>query len=260
MHYPDFWHLLDYCKNYGQANPTRLGEAKEILNASVSVHPMQLPRRIKMRRELGYMELAMALIGVFDTEAIARVAPRVNLAIFGESAVYGPRLVDDNDQLDNVIGELRANPQSRRAIISIMDRLDPVSYHPCISSLQFQVRRGYLHTTVNYRSCDLWFGFPHDLIVLSGLTQVVKACVSSSLGLGNMHINMANAHIYQHQLGDIQGPPVRWLFQIPELPSLEDFRTWAQVQLFQNQDWTKGTPPEILEDFPSVPTLQPLKA
>jgi hypothetical protein len=261
--FTSYWDALAAVRDHCPRVETRLGLATQALNIAVRVDPYQMPRRAKMRRELGYMELLQLLTGVFDTAEIARVAPNVNLDIFGASAIYGPRvwlresLLDsplEVDQIHEVIEELRRFPQSRRAVISVHNSHDLPEAHPCISSFQFQVLNNYIFCTVNYRSCDLWFGFPHDLVVIAGLTQVIASCLHKVLA--PIHVNMANAHVYDKNAEAAGGPPISWWFRLPGYDSLVDWRVWARGQR-ENLEWTRGAPGEVEELFPKVPALRP---
>lgn len=263
MYIPDYWSTLDRCKNSGHFIDSRVGPVRELLNVQMQVHPLSLPRRRKMRRELGYMELAQFIIGVWDPEYISRVAPKVDMSLFGDSAIYGPRVWNnDKDQIREVVDELLQNPNSRRAIITVSEPTDFLENQPCISSFQFQIRHGFLHTTVNVRSWDLWFGAPHDLIVMSGVAQLIAHCTGCQ-GLALLHINAANAHIYERSINDAGGPPLRWHFEIPpeafDTPK-ENLDLYRELftKIYNDFSWTSGAPKGFTEDFPNVPKLSPM--
>jgi thymidylate synthase len=233
----------------------------------MEVHPYQLPRRVKMRRELGYMEFLQFITGIYNKEAIARVAPNVNLSLFGDAAIYGPRVLRDDsscfqDQLENALLELQENPNSRRAVVMIHNSAEFLEDHPCISSFQFHARRGVLYATVNVRSWDLWFGAPHDLIVMGGVTQIMAKCLK--LLPGTMTINAANAHIYEMSVGDVGGRAVEWSFTLPDnievspMYRLQYFRKWAEDNI-NDPSWVKGAPSLVDEVWPKVPSLPPMK-
>jgi hypothetical protein len=263
-----YWHHLRMAQMAGSRVNSRAGAVRELLNVQMIVHPFTLPRRIKMRRELGYMEFLQFITGIYDKDKIRRVAPRVNLDLFGDAAIYGPRVLKDTpgkpyqDQIANVIDELLESPTSRRAVIMVHDSSDYLNSHPCITSIQFHLRNGLLRSTVNVRSWDLWFGAPHDLIVLSGVVQVVAACLK--VLPAEMIINAANAHIYEMSLADVGGAAMQWHFTLPDNPEispayrLQWFRYWAWDNI-DNMDWMKGPPSNVTEVWPAVPPLPSLK-
>lgn len=248
MHADTYWYLLNYCRNGGKLVDTRVGPAREVLNIGLTVLPFSLPRRQKMRRELGYMELAQFITGTFDISEIARVAPNVDMNLFGASAIYGPRVWNFRDQLRDVISELRESPNSRRAIITITDSDDPLSDNPCLSSLQFQLRNDMLFTTANFRSWDLWFGAPHDLIVVSGLAQIVGQCISPFTRIGPISVFAANAHIYQKSIETMQIVPQDWSFSVPKVFDLDSFRTWGRT-IRGSSEWKSGVAPGIVDEY-----------
>ena len=259
-----YWDILHHCFEAGHRVEGRNGRVRELLNVRMEVHPYQLPRRVKMRRELGYMEFLQLIAGIYDKETIKRVAPNVNLDLFGKAAIYGPRVwvYGKQDQISNAMLELQENPNSRRAVVMVHDIFDDLENQPCISSFQFHNRNGALYTTINVRSWDLWFGAPHDLIVMSGLAQMMAKCLK--LIIGTMTINAANAHIYEMSAGDIGGSSVEWMFQLPLHPevspayALEWYRNWAMDNI-NDLSWGRGAPSEVDEVFPKVAPLSPMK-
>ena len=67
-----------------------------------------------------------------------------------------------NNQLGNCIEELRSNPFSRRAVISIFDGKMREHYKfdtPCTLSIHFQIFNDSLNMSINMRSNDNWYGF-----------------------------------------------------------------------------------------------------
>ena len=70
-----------------------------------------------------------------------------------------------NNQLDYVINELKTNPLSRKACISIYDGKEHSEYKydtPCTLSIVFYIYDNKLQMSVYMRSNDLWFGFCND--------------------------------------------------------------------------------------------------
>lgn len=69
---------------------------------------------------------------------------------------YHSRMTEPQDQIEFVVSELRRNPSSRRAVISIRDNaVDMNSDDPaCLQHMQFFIRNGALHCKVLFRSND----------------------------------------------------------------------------------------------------------
>lgn len=81
---------------------------------------------------------------------------------------YGPRIFRQRcqDQMRNVVTQLRDNPTSRRAVIQIFNAEDIERRHteiPCTCTLQFLIRRNHLHMMTTMRSNDAYIGLPHDI-------------------------------------------------------------------------------------------------
>ncbi|MCK5023409.1 MAG: hypothetical protein KAS04_04515, partial [Candidatus Aenigmarchaeota archaeon] len=86
------------------------------------------------------------------------------------NSAYGHRIFGTHNDFVNqwewVLQELRADPDSRRAVININysgDKILPTKDNPCTMYIQVFVRRGRLHWTVNMRSNDVYFGFRNDM-------------------------------------------------------------------------------------------------
>lgn len=102
------------------------------------------------------------------------------------------------DQLQKIINELKNNPSSRRALISIYDGKEIDLYSrdtPCTQGIQFYIHNNKLQMTVLMRSCDLVFGFCNDQYCFSKLQEMV----AKELGLevGKYYHFCTNLHIYQ---------------------------------------------------------------
>jgi len=154
-------------------------------------------------------------------------------------------------------------------MVMVHDPSDLLANEPCVTSFQFHLRNGLLRTTVNVRSWDLWFGAPHDLIVMSGICQVVARSLRATCG--EMVINAANAHLYEMSVGEVGGSAMQWSFHLPDveytptklniaspLLSLDFYRGWASDQI-NDEGWVKGAPKGISEIWPVIPPLRPLE-
>ena len=101
------------------------------------------------------------------------------------------------NQLDYVINELRSNPESRRASISIYDAKDRYNFEndtPCTYAINFYIVHNKLHMTVMMRSNDLWYGFCNDQYCFSKLQEMVSNELKIQVGSYYHFVN--NIHIY----------------------------------------------------------------
>jgi thymidylate synthase len=153
---------------------------------------------------------------------------------------YGPRLLGTGEfgrsfnQIERVIDRLQRKPDTRRAVISIIEPsdLEPgQSEAPCTIALQFIRRRERLHLVVMMRSNDAYLGFPHDVFCFT----MIQELVARSLGIrvGEYHHFATSLHLYEQDTNKVsaylnegfQNPT----FEMPKMPSgcqlrnLQDF-------------------------------------
>ena len=80
------------------------------------------------------------------------------------------------DQLQNVINEIKQNPNSRRLLMTTFNPsvLDKSCLMPCHGiSVQFYVNDGYLSCMMNQRSVDYCCGLPYNITSYSLLTYMI---------------------------------------------------------------------------------------
>ena len=115
---------------------------------------------------------------------------------------YGPRIRHWNegrvDQLRHVVGLLREDPDTRRAVINIYDpSIDdqPGKDIPCNNWLHFLPRDGKLHLHVATRSNDLMWGWSGiNAFEWSALLEVVAAL--TGFIMGELHFSISSLHLY----------------------------------------------------------------
>jgi thymidylate synthase len=105
-------------------------------------------------------------------------------------------------QLDKVVAQLKDNPNTRQAAISIYDGKEIACYKhdtPCTYAVQFTVINNKLNMCVTMRSNDLWFGFCNDQYQFSKLQELVSE--RTGYEIGNYYHFAHNLHLYNDQLG-----------------------------------------------------------
>ena len=103
-----------------------------------------------------------------------------------------------NNQLDKCIEQLRNNPNSRQAWISIYDGKEKDNYQfdtPCTMCVGFDIKNGKLDMTVVMRSNDLVYGFCNDQYCFSMLQEYVANELNIEIGTYT-HI-AHDLHIYE---------------------------------------------------------------
>ena len=113
---------------------------------------------------------------------------------------YG-HIIKEGNQWQYIIEELKRDPQSRRAVISLYDGKENSRYKfdtPCTQTVGFVIRDGRLNITVTMRSNDLWFGFGNDQYCFS----MYQSLMAEELGLqvGNYYHFATNLHLYHNFL------------------------------------------------------------
>ena len=106
-----------------------------------------------------------------------------------------------NHQLDYVVGQLKTNPNTRRAAISIYDGKEMIKYRkdtPCTYAVQFTILNNKLNMCVTMRSNDLWYGFCNDQYCFSQLMQMVSE--RTGYKLGEYYHFAHNLHLYNDKL------------------------------------------------------------
>lgn len=110
------------------------------------------------------------------------------------SGAYGPRLMP---QMRYILENLK-KPESRQAVATIWTP-DPSDSKdiPCTISIQWFVRDGFVHCTVNMRSSDVWLGLPYDYFTFSQITNYVAMRLGRPVG--SITMNLASSHLYETQ-------------------------------------------------------------
>jgi thymidylate synthase len=112
---------------------------------------------------------------------------------------YGERL-NGEEQLANVIIELRKNPDTRQAIIHVhypSDSWDIAKNRiPCSMYYQLMVRRGKLDIIYNMRSSDFDTHFKNDIWLADELRNYIAEKIKVPRGL--FHMNVGSLHRYKN--------------------------------------------------------------
>ena len=125
-------------------------------------------------------------------------------------------------QLDFIISELKREPFSRRAVMSIRDfEVDSTNTHPaCLQSIQYFIRNGKLDCCVLFRSNDLPEAFFMNAFALIRLQEKVASELGISVGSYSHRSN--SMHAYEKNFGLIEGY-VRKIETEPEADLLYDY-------------------------------------
>jgi thymidylate synthase len=136
--------------------------------------------------------------------------------------VYGRqwRNFEGVDQLAQVIEDIKANPDSRRLIVSAWNPKDiPVMVKsglpPCHSLFQFYVSEGRLSCQLYQRSADVFLGVPFNIASYAALTMMVAQV--TGLKLGDFVHSFGDAHLYTNHMQQIETQLSRDTIPLPTL-------------------------------------------
>ncbi|MFN8848753.1 MAG: thymidylate synthase [Inhella sp.] len=107
------------------------------------------------------------------------------------------------DQISDLIQQIKANPDSRRLIVSAWNVADlpQMALMPCHALFQFYVADGKLSCQLYQRSADLFLGVPFNIASYALLTQMIAhAC---DLGLGDFVWTGGDCHIYSNHVDQV---------------------------------------------------------
>lgn len=107
-------------------------------------------------------------------------------------------------QIDYVVKCLKNDPDSRRAILVILDKSHLYLENkdvPCTVSLSFRVRSNKLCCTVHMRSSDAVFGYGNDIPFFSFIQECVLRYLNESMNelyaMGTLTVFSESLHIYE---------------------------------------------------------------
>jgi thymidylate synthase len=121
------------------------------------------------------------------------------------------------DQVDNLIAQIKSNPQSRRLIVSAWNpaEIEKVALPPCHVLFQFYVQDGELSCQLYQRSCDLFLGVPFNIASYSLLTLMVAQVVD--LAPGDFVHTFGDLHLYKNHLDQAREQLSREFRPLPQL-------------------------------------------
>ncbi len=104
------------------------------------------------------------------------------------------------DQLAQVVQQIRADPDSRRHIVSAWNVADipAMALAPCHTMFQFYVAQGRLSCQLYQRSADVFLGVPFNIASYALLTSMVAQV--TGLTPGDFVHTLGDAHLYVNHL------------------------------------------------------------
>jgi thymidylate synthase len=121
------------------------------------------------------------------------------------------------DQIDNVIAQIKKNPDSRRLIVSAWNpaEIEKMALPPCHVLFQFYVRDRELSCQLYQRSCDLFLGVPFNIASYALLTMMVAQVVD--LTPGDFVHTFGDLHLYNNHLDQAREQLTRECRPLPRM-------------------------------------------
>ncbi len=152
------------------------------------------------------------------------------------STNYGYRIrhLDQIDQIQQVIKQLKDDPFTRRAIIHIHSPHDAeCKYNPCIDSIHFLIRNGVLECRTSWRSENALTLLPLNIFEFSMLQELI----ASELGIppGRYVHTVSSLHIYLDDLERAQ-TVLQSMSSLPSPPEMASMpkHSLKQIDLIRN--------------------------
>jgi thymidylate synthase len=120
--------------------------------------------------------------------------------VYGKQWRSWPTAGGNVDQLGQIIGQIKQNPNSRRLLVSAWNvgELDQMALLPCHVLFQFYVAAGRLSCQLYQRSADVLLGVPFNIASYALLTHMVAQ--QCDLGAGDLVWTGGDCHLYLNHL------------------------------------------------------------
>ncbi|MFI0414761.1 MAG: thymidylate synthase [Candidatus Thiodiazotropha sp.] len=134
------------------------------------------------------------------------------------------------DQISQLIGQIRKNPDSRRLVVSAWNpaQVEHMALPPCHCLFQFYVAEGRLSCQLYQRSADIFLGVPFNIASYALLTMMVAQV--TGLQPGEFVHTFGDAHLYSNHLEQVDLQLSREPRKLPKMKinpavkSIFDFR------------------------------------
>jgi thymidylate synthase len=228
------------------------------------------------------------LSGSSSTEWIAKYASfwrQISDDGVTANSAYGARIfrphrrvgavVDETwTQWQYVIDELKADNDSRRAVIHVRSPYDSILAKkdvPCTVSLQFLLREDRLHLHVNMRSSDLILGLPYDVPAFTMFQELMAHELTRALerhiDLGEYVHTSASLHVYEKHFEMVERILDNKLNRLhvgaqlaQTMPPMPEHVPLAQILAFEEALWKTRVVNEAMQVYVERPSTHPFWA
>lgn len=201
-------------------------------------------------KKLHLKSILHELLWFLRGETNVRSLQEVGVTIWNEWAdpdgnlgrVYGAQWCDwrtpdgrSINQIDQVIEQIRRNPDSRRLIVSAWNpgEIETMKLPPCHLLFQFYVHDGVLSCQLYQRSADLFLGVPFNIASYALLTlMVAQVC---GLEPGDFVHTFGDLHLYSNHMEQVKEQLSR---EPRSLPTMTLNPTVKNIHDFKFEDFT----------------------
>ena len=146
------------------------------------------------------------------------------------------------DQIQNVVNQIKNNPDSRRMIVSAWNvaEVERMALPPCHTMFQFYVANGRLSLQLYQRSADTFLGVPFNIASYALLLQMMAQVTGLKAGdfihtTGDTHLYLN--HLEQAKLQLTRSPrPLPRMIINPDIKDIFDFK-YEDFQLEGYDPW-----------------------
>lgn len=150
------------------------------------------------------------------------------------------------DQLNDIINEIKNNPNSRRMIVSAWNPADvgSMALPPCHCLFQFYVAKNKLSCQLYQRSADIFLGVPFNIASYSILTHMIANV--TGLSVGDFVHTLGDAHLYSNHF---EQSKLQLSRSSKKLPKLKISKRHSDINEFRFEDF------EITDydPYPNIP-------
>ena len=135
-----------------------------------------------------------------------------------EEKIVNPGVYTEHiDQIQNLIEQLKTNPDSRRLMVSAWNvgELNDMVLPPCHYGFQCYVEGDRLSLMWNQRSVDTFLGLPFN--IASYATLLLLLCEETGYKPGDLIGNLGDVHIYNNHIEQVEEQLSRHTYPFPTL-------------------------------------------
>jgi thymidylate synthase len=150
------------------------------------------------------------------------------------------------DQIANLVRDIKANPDSRRLIVTAWNpaEVPKMALPPCHCLFQFYVANGRLSCQLYQRSADIFLGVPFNIASYALLTMMVAQV--TGLEPGEFVHTLGDAHLYLNHLDQAREQLTRKPYALPTMRLNPDVKNIFE---FKYEDFK-------LENYQAHPTIK----